>query len=254
MFKVRTTPVEEGTLPYKWGIDSVYQCVWFVYYRCLECGFSPCQYWDRATKTGSYTNANQWLNEFRDPWEVKDIDYTPVAGDIVVYDYGEYGHVLFMETDVMTSEYRNGDKDSFRNAKLGDFKGNLLGYLHYPYSPLNPVDRDENHDQIQTTDESLRIRTEPSLSGEIVGHVQLGYYDVLDTRKADGYTWYQLADKRWCADVGVIYLPSEEDFIKEFEKYVNNLKTTIKNIKDENTDLKEDMNKIREVTLKWKTS
>ena len=251
MFKIRTAPVTEGTQPYAWNVASVYQCTWYCYYRALECGFSAPTWWDKATKQGSYPNAKDWLDNVREPWEVKDSNYTPDAGDILVYTDNSYGHVIYCETSSMTSEYRSGNPDSFRNAKVGDYKGELIGILHYPCEPLNPVERNENHDQIQTTDDSLRIRTEPNLNGEIVGHVQLGYYDVLNTEKADGYTWYKLADKRWCADVGVIYLPSEEDFIKEFEKYVNNLKSTIKQIKDENTDLKADMTKIREVTLKW---
>ena len=250
MFKVRTTPVEEGTQPYAWGVDSAYQCVWYAYYRCLEVGFSPCEWWDRATKTGSYTNANQWLQEYRDPWEVKGVDYTPVAGDIAVYDYGEYGHVIFMETDVMTSEYRNGDPNSFRNAKLGDFKGTLLGYLHYPYEPINPVDRDEMHDQIETTDDALRIRTQPSLDGEIVGHVQLGYYNVLQTKDADGYTWYQLAKDRWCANVGTVYLPAQDDIMKEIERYFNAMKEKINQVSEERDmykDIVREVNKLTDV-------
>ena len=248
---IRTTPVSEGTKPYAWGVESVYQCTWYAYYRALENGMSAPCYWDRATKTGSYTNAKDWLENYREPWEVKDPSYTPKAGDILVYD-GEFGHVIFMETDVMTSEYRNGDPNSFRNAKLGDFKGVLLGILHYPYEPLNPVERNENVAQIETTDDTLRIRTEPSLEAEIVGHVQIGYYNVLDSKENDGYTWYEIAKDRWCADITTKYLPVEEDFIKEFERYIVGLKTTIKNIKDENADLRADMMKIEEVAEKWK--
>ena len=39
----------------------------------------------------------------------------------------------------MTSEYRNGDPNSFRNAKIGDYNGELLGVLHYPYDTVQPV-------------------------------------------------------------------------------------------------------------------
>lgn len=123
MFAVRTTPVKEGEEPYAWGVPSVYQCTWFAYFRSFSAlGSYPC-FWDRATKTGSYTNAKDWLENYRDPWVVKDKDYTPVAGDIAVFD-GEYGHVQFMETDVMYSEYSNGDPNSFRNGKF-EKKDNL---------------------------------------------------------------------------------------------------------------------------------
>lgn len=250
---IRTTPVSEGTKPYAWGVESVYQCTWYSYYRALENGMSAPCYWDRATKTGSYTNAKDWLENYREPWEVKGVDYTPKAGDILVYD-GEYGHVIFMETDVMTSEYRNGDPNSFRNAKLGDFKGDLLGILHYPYEPLNPVERNENVAQIETTDDSLRIRTQPSLEAEIVGHVQIGYYNVLDSKENDGYTWYEIAKDRWCADITTKYLPGESsDFVKEIEKWANDMVTTIKTKDKTIDDMKQDFEKISEVAEKWKT-
>ena len=132
MFKTRTTPVEVGTQPYNWEVDSKYQCTWYCFYRSLEVGMSPPCYWDRADKLGSYTNAKDWLANFREPWEVKSPDYLPVPGDIVVYD-GNYGHVQFMETDTMYSEYANGNINSFRNGKLKEYYNkNILGYLHFP--------------------------------------------------------------------------------------------------------------------------
>lgn len=252
MFKVRTTPVEVGTQPYVWNIPSVYQCVWYCFYRALECGFSAPTYWDRETKQGSYTNAKEWLKNYRDPWQtITDPNYKPVAGDILVYD-GTFGHVIYCETDVMTSEYRNGDKDSFRNAKIGDYKGDLLGVLHYPYESVLPVERNENVPQIETTDEALRIRTAPSLSAEIVGHVQLGYYNVLSQTDADGYTWYELAKDRWCANITTNYLPREStDFVKQIEDWARNMVSQVK-LKDEKiAELSADMEKIDAIAGKW---
>lgn len=251
MFKVRTSPVEVGTKPYAWNIESVYQCTWYAYYRALEVGFSAPCWWDRTTKTGSYTNAKEWLKEYRDPWQVKGTDYKPVAGDILVYD-GEYGHVIFCETDSMTSEYRNGLEDSFRNAKLGDYKGDLLGVLHYPYSPVSTVERNENVNQIETTDEQLRIRTEPSLAAEIVGHVQLGYYNVLSQTEADGYTWYEIAKDRWCANITTNYLPSEQnDFVRQLEKFLNDTKAKITALESQNKEMREDYMNIKNISERW---
>lgn len=254
MWKPRTTPVEYGEQPYQWGTDckSIYQCTWYSFYRSLQVGFSPPCYWDRATKTGSYTNAKEWLKNFREPWEVKDTDYQAVAGDIVVYD-GTCGHVQFMETDTMYSQYSSGDPNSFRNGLLKDYKGGtLLGYLHYPYDEVAPVDRNTSVNQIQTTDTSLRIRVKPSLSGEVVGYVQKGFYNVLDTKENDGYVWYKLANNRWCANVSTIYLPSEDtDIIKEIERYFDSMKGEVRNLNKENNSLKNDMNKIEEITRRW---
>lgn len=248
MWKIRTTPVQVGETPYEWNIPSVYQCTWYSYYRALQVGFSAPCYWDRATKTGSYANAKEWLKNFREPWEVKGLDYQAVAGDIVVYD-GQYGHVQFMETDTMYSQYSSGNKDSFKNGKLEDYKGIKLGYLHYPLNSVLPVERNTSVNQIQTTDTGLRIRTRPSLNAEVVGQVQLGYYNVLETKENDGYTWYKLANNRWCASVTTIYLPSEDtDIVKEIERYFNSMKDNVNALKEDKNNLEEKMRQIHSLS------
>lgn len=252
MWTPRTQAVQQGESPFAWGVESVYQCTWFCYYEALWHGMSAPCYFDRATKTGSYTNAKLWLNEYREPWiPITDPSYKPVQGDILVYD-GEYGHVVFMESDVLTAEYRNGDPNSFRNAKIGDYKGNLLGVLHYPYSPVSTVERNENVNQIETTDEQLRIRTAPSLSAEIVGHVQLGYYNVLSEKDADGYIWYEIAKDRWCANITTIYLPkAEDDFVRQLEKFLNDTKAKINALESENKNMREDYKNIINIAERW---
>ena len=249
---MRTSPVEVGTIPYAWGVPSVYQCTWYCYYRALECGLTPPTYWDRATKQGSYPNAKDWLDNFREPWEVKDTNWKPVAGDILVYTDESYGHVIYCESDTITSEYRNGDPNSFRNAKIGDYKGDLIGVLHYPFESVLPVERNENVPQIETTDEQLRIRTAPSLEAEIVGHVQLGYYNVLQTEEADGYTWYEISKDRWCANITTNYLPSDSsDFVKQIEEWANAMVTTVKQKDKKISDLTSDMKEIESIARKW---
>lgn len=247
MFTPRTKPLEYGESPWRWDVASVYQCTWFVYYEVIkQLGSVPCVWWDRKTQTGSYPNAKDWLENYRDPWVVKGVDYTPVAGDVAVFD-GQYGHVQFMETDTMYSEYSNGDPNSFRNGKFVK-KDNLLGFLHYPYESIDPVERDENVNQIQTTDATLRIRTEPSLKGEIVGHVKIGYYNVLQSKEADGYTWYEIAKDRWCANITTNYLPSDSnDIIKEIEKYFDTMKQQVSNLKQDNARLEQKIEKIKEI-------
>lgn len=247
MFKVRTQPVEYGTNPYQWDIPSVYQCVWFGYYRAIECGMTPPCWWDRETKTGSYTNAKEWLKNYRDPWQVKGVDYTPKAGDIAVFD-GEYGHIQFLETDSMFSEYSNGDPNSFRNGKF-EKKANLLGFLHFPYEAVPTVERNPKVNQVETTDDSLRIRTAPSLDAEVVGYVELGFYNVLATKKADNYTWYKIAADRWIADVTVKYLPKDddEDIYREIERCFEQLKSNVKEITEEKEVLEEKLYRIGEI-------
>jgi len=251
MFKIRTTPVTEGTKPYAWGVESVWQCTWYSFFRSSEAMPSaepPC-WWDRATHTGSYTNAKLWLENYRDPWQVKDPSYDPVAGDIAVFD-GEYGHVQFMETGTIYSEYSNGDPNSFRNGKF-EKRPNLLGFLHYPYQDVNPVERNESVNQIQTTDNTLRIRLKPSLSGEIIGHVQLGYYNVLQQADADGYTWYEIAPGRWCANITTTYLPAGDDFVDQIRKWADAMiaDATEKQKKIESAEA--DFKKIKDIAERW---
>lgn len=253
---IRRTPVEEGTKPYAWGVDSVYQCTWYSYFRSAEKSLPfPCWFDGHgANGFGSYTNAKEWLQCYRDPWEVKDRNYAPMANDIAVFD-GEFGHVMFIEevdgSTAICTEYRNGNRDSFRlfNWTIGtDYTGTLLGYLHCPYAPCEPVARNESKDQIQTTDDTLRIRTKPSLQGDIVGYVGIGYYDVLDTRTADGYTWYKIGKDRWCANVSTVYLPAEDDIIRQIDAIFKSLKSKVTEKQKEVDDLNERMRKIHEIS------
>lgn len=255
MFTVRTDPVAVGTVPYAWDVPSTYQCTWYSFYRAQEAGFTPPCYYDRATRTGSYTNAKDWLANFCEPWEVKGADYIPVAGDIAVFD-GTYGHVQFMETDTMFSEYASGDPNSFKNGTFAK-KSNLLGFLHYPYNSLNPVPRDTSVDQIQTTDDSLRIRTEPTLAGEIVGHVGLGYYNVLERVSANKEDrlqvpgleyWYKLAEDRWCANITTIWLPeNSSEIIRRFEADSKELINLIKEKDDRINKLEDKIARIKAI-------
>ena len=138
---IRTTKVEKGTKPYDFNLDSAYQCTWFAYYRPQEEGLTPPCYWDRPTRTGKYTNAKHWLENYREPWEVKGLDYNPQPMDVVVCT-GTYGHAFVIEANnedgtCLCSDYnRKASKtyDSF-TWKIGETLkgcGKVIGYLHYP--------------------------------------------------------------------------------------------------------------------------
>lgn len=252
MFAPRTTPLIYGEEPWKWDVDSVWQCTWYSFWRFFQVhGIYP-TYQSRATKSGSYNNANTWLVNYRDPVKPMGKDYVPVAGDIVVYDWSDLGHVAFMETDTMTSSYGNGNPDSFKFQDYRKFNGEILGFLHSDYYPILPVERNANVTQIQTTDDQLRIRTEPSLDAEIVGHVQLGYYNVLSQTEADGYTWYEIAKDRWCANITTNYLPAEEnDFVRQLEKFLNDTKAKITALESQNKEMREDYMRIKNISERW---
>lgn len=74
-----------------------------------------------------------------------------------------------------------------------------------------PVARNTKVDQINVKVPELRARKEPSLSGEILGYIREGYYDIQDKKDADGYTWYKVQDM-WIA-----YKPEWEDILPREE-------------------------------------
>lgn len=97
---IRESPVIQGTQPYDWSSATKFQCTWYAYYRVQEgSGLAepPCWYSGSGSSGyGLYTNAKDWLDHYRDPWEVKSLDYQPVEGDIIVFT-GTYGHVVVVE-------------------------------------------------------------------------------------------------------------------------------------------------------------
>ena len=99
-WNLRDSPVLNGTQPYDWSSANKYQCTWYAYYRVQEgsdLNEPPCwQLGSGSSGTGLYNNAKYWLDYYRDPWKVKDLDYQPVEGDIIVFT-GNYGQVVVVE-------------------------------------------------------------------------------------------------------------------------------------------------------------
>lgn len=82
---------------------------------------------------------------------------------------------------------------------------------------VNPVPRDENKDQLTCSISNLRVRTAPSLKGEVLGFLkQDSYYDYFEELDADGYKWLRIAEKQWVAKVDeVTLLPAIKYYIVE---------------------------------------
>lgn len=71
-----------------------------------------------------------------------------------------------------------------------------------------PVAPDPAKDQINISVINLRARGGYGLSADILGLCNDGFYDVLETAEADGYTWYRTPEF-WCAGVtGVAFFPA----------------------------------------------
>lgn len=137
--------------------------------------------------------------------------------------------------------------------------GSDPNYILVMPNTINPVERDESKNQIRTTDTDLRIRTAPNLSASIVGHVELGYYNVLaienattedrkrykEERGEDLERWYEISKDRWCGDLTTEYLPKKED--SDISEALKIITQTVTNLQNENNRYKEGMQQIADI-------
>jgi len=266
--KLRTVPLTQGEQPWVWGLDSERQCTWYVYWRAYQLtGYYPC-YNDRKAKREGYNHGKTWMDNYKEPWvphsfaDEPDIEFKP--GDILVFN-GNLGHVcIFGEIKdydhTIVEQYNLKSPLEFSNdtwTRGGILEGSpyntgvpsgILRCEGKLPEEFDPVPRNTSVDQIETNDATLRIRTEPSLDGEVVGHVQLGYYNVLNKKKNDGYTWYEIEKDRWCADVGVSFLPETEDILKKIEEYVKSMKDEVKTLSTERDEYKKALEQIHKIS------
>lgn len=87
-----------------------------------------------------------------------------------------------------------------------------------PTTEVTPnVERDEKKNQLEVKVTELRVRTTPSLNGEIIGHAKEGFYNYYEIVDAEGYNWYRIADNQWIAyneEWETIYPKKEDKFIQ----------------------------------------
>lgn len=251
-----------GEPPYDWSSPYVGQCAWGAYYRILKNGWSAPCYYDRPSKTPGYTNAKEWIKEFREPWVPFSIDkypdYIPVPGDVIVFD-GTYGHVAVIEQVVVPNDtYIISDWNRVAPKTYGTTQwkkgttlsktGPLLGYLHYEPSDeksVTPVNRNEMVNQIQAIDGTLRVRLAPNLNGEYYCNITPGYYNVLssvaatseDKAKVEGLTtWYQIEQGKWCANITTKYLPADSS--SDISQLLSELDKAFRTLQEENEEYK----------------
>ena len=184
-----------------------------------------------------------------------EVGQTPKVGAIACWQGGstKQGHVAIVEkvvsnTEILTSESAYGGKAFYTKTRK---KGNGLWgmsskykFQGFVYNPniakiTKPVERNTAVDQLEVIKSKLRIRTEPSLKGEILGFAELGYYNDLETKEADGYIWHKVAENNWLAEVEgyVILLPTykvgDKVVFKQIPDYfiITGIENTIVNVK-----------------------
>lgn len=153
----------------------------------------------------------------------------PEVGDCLVWQKGSTlsgsdgaGHVAIC-TDVLernadgtskviiTSESGYGSSKPFwrtqrtnANGKWGAGSGyTFRGCLRIPgYKPITVtpnVDKDVYKNQIEVKITDLRVRTDAGTDKTILGFASKGYYNFYETKDANGYKWYRIADGQWLA-------------------------------------------------------
>ena len=145
------------------------------------------------------------------------------AGDVCIWDYGNgIGHIaIFDSWDGKSCWYFSQNYPTGSNCHLQVI--NELGIhafrLKTPEEPkpeITPnVERDEYKNQIEVKVKDLRVRTTPSINGEILGKATQGFYNYYEITSADDYTWFKIADNQWIAyneEWETVY-PKKEEYV-----------------------------------------
>ena len=208
------------------------------------------------------------------------ISAVPVLGGIMVWQKGDTlsgndgaGHVAIVEKileldangdvcKIYTSESSYGSTAFFnatrdnKNGRWGMANGyKFRGCIVNPASNINDqitpnVARDENVDQLQVLVDQLRVRKGAGTDKEILGFATIGYYNYYETKKANNYVWYRIADNQWIAysKEWEKILPSKESEIDILKKELEAEKKKNEALNKQILDLQDRMNQINNLS------
>ncbi len=116
------------------------------------------------------------------------------------------------------------------------------------------VKRDTNKNQIEVISQALRCRKGAGTNQTILGYIDLGIYNYIETKVSNNYTWYKLDNNMWIAGIkeyAKVY-PKEEivdndKTIEELENYNQELVVEIDKL---NTEIEQQKKVIEELTEK----
>ena len=153
------------------------------------------------------------------------IGTVPKPGAIICWQKGNTlsgsdgaGHVAFVEkvydnNHIYTSESGYGSTAFWNqhrynnNGRWGIGSGyTFRGFIYNPYVKDEPavvitpnVSRDEYKNQIEVLVTDLRVRNGAGTDKGILGLASKGLYNFYETKDANGYKWYRIADGQWIA-------------------------------------------------------
>lgn len=119
------------------------------------------------------------------------------------YSAGNHTHTEVYVGGSGTSYRVNPVDYMFAYPEQSVHAGDKKEYGIKTYDPIKeigtPVARNVMVDQLEVVTDTLRARKAPGLSGEVLGYVKTGIYDIKETADVDDYKWYHLQDF-WCAN------------------------------------------------------
>lgn len=138
-------------------------------------------------------------------------------GDVCIF---EYGHIaIFDRWDGKRNWFFSQNPNPCKVMTLDEsgMHAFRLKKEEPPKPEITPnVERDENLNQIEVKVAELRVRSTPSLDGEILGYAKQGFYNYYEMADVDGYNWYKIADNQWIAyneEWETLYPKKEDEYI-----------------------------------------
>ena len=204
----------------------------------------------------------------------------PVLGGIMVWQGGSTlsgndgaGHVAAVEKileldknnkpcKIYTSESSYGGTAFFNATRTNDngrwgmasgfkFRGCIINPACDINDQITPnVARNENVNQLQVIADQLRVRKDAGTSKDILGYATKGYYNYYDTKKADNYLWYKIADNQWIAydKEWENILPKKENEVDILKKELDAEKKKNEQLNKQILDLQNKMKQINELS------
>lgn len=139
-------------------------------------------------------------------------------GDVCIM---EYGHIcIFDHWDGKKNWFFSQNPNPCQVMKLDEngIHAFRLKKVEPPKEGITPnVERNENVNQIEVKVDDLRVRTIPSINGDILGYAKKGFYNYYEMADVDGYNWYKIADNQWIAyneEWETLYPKKEDEFVQ----------------------------------------
>lgn len=126
-------------------------------------------------------------------------------GDVSIWDEGDAGHIAIYD------HYNSSENQCYYFSQNPNpslvIPVNMNGHHAFRRKketpPLPPVtdnvEKDEYKNQLEVKVSDLRVRTQPTLNGDILGFAKEGFYNYFEEANNDGYKWYKIAENNWIA-------------------------------------------------------